>query len=117
MASSPFTTPPASFLARFDPQLFRVLLLRRLWQPLPPVSRICRPLDSSGHLRAACAKSGALGRRVSAVESAVARVCREAGGLVSCNVFVRDLDVGVPVGYDRVRPDRHMPGPSWARPS
>ena len=61
MASSPFTTPPASFHARFDPQLFRVLLLRRLWQPLPPVSRICRcgrPLDSSGHHRAACANFG-----------------------------------------------------------
>ena len=51
MASSPFTTPPASFRARFDPQMFRVL---RLWQPLPPVSRIwlcVRPLDSSGHHR------------------------------------------------------------------
>ena len=97
MASSPFTTPPASFHARFDPQLFRVLLLRRLWQPLPPVSRICRcgrPLDSSGHHRAACANSGVLGRGGFAVESAVARVCREAGGRVSCNAFVRDLDVG-----------------------
>ena len=64
MASSPFTTPPASFHARFDPQLFRVLLLRRLWQPLPPVSRVCeggRPLDSSFHHRAACANSGVLG--------------------------------------------------------
>ena len=61
MASSPFTTLPASFHARFDPQLFRVLLLRRLWQPLPPVSCICwcgRPLDSS-----ACATmSGVFGR-------------------------------------------------------
>ena len=103
MASSPFTTPPASFRARFDPQLFRVLLLRRLWQPLSPVSRICRcgrPLDSSGHHHAACANSGVLGRRGFAVESAVARVRREAAGRVSCNVFVRDLDVGVPVAGD-----------------
>ena len=103
MASSPFTNPPASFHARFDPQLFRVLLLRRLWQPLPPVSRICRcsrPLDSSGHHRAACANSGVLGHRGFAVESAAARVCREAGRRVSCNVFVRDLDVGVPIARD-----------------
>ena len=79
MASSPSTTPPASVHARFDPQLFRVLLLRRLWQLLPPVSRIFRcgrPLDSSGHHRAA------------SVQSAVARVCREAGGRVPCNVCV-----------------------------
>ena len=97
MASSPFTTCPASFHARFDPQLFRVLLLRRFWQPLPPVLRICRcgrPLDSSGH------HSGVFGPGGFAVESAVARVCREAGGRVSCTVFVRDLDVGVPVAGD-----------------
>ena len=103
LASSPFTTPPSSFHARFDPQQFRVLLLRRLWQPLPPVLRICRcgrPLNSSGHHRAACVTSGVLGRRGFAVESAVARVCREAGGRVSCNVFVRDLDVGVPIAGD-----------------
>ena len=59
-----------------------------------------RPLDSSGLHRAACANSGVLGRRLFAVESAVARVCREAGGRVSCNVFVRDLDVGVPIAGD-----------------
>ena len=31
------------------------------------------------------------------VESAAARICREAGGRVSTNVFVRDLDLGTPV--------------------
>ena len=37
-----------------------------------------------------------LGRRGFALESAAARVCREAGGRVSVNVAVRDLDIGVP---------------------
>ena len=61
-----------------------------------PSSRFCRcgrPLDASGHHRAACAQSGVLGRRGYALESAVARVCREAGARVSTNVLVRDLDL------------------------
>ena len=48
----------------FDPQVLRLLLLRRLWLPLPSSSRVCRcgrPLDSSGHHRAACAVAGVLG--------------------------------------------------------
>ena len=39
---------------------------------------------------------GVLGRRGLALESAAARVCREAGGRVSVNVAVRALDIGVP---------------------
>ena len=38
---------------------------------------------------------GALGRRGFALESAAARVCREAGGRVTTNVMVRDLDLPV----------------------
>ena len=79
-----------------DSSLFRVLLLRRLWLPLPPSSRFCRcglPLDPSGHNRAACAQAGVMGRRGFALESAAARVCREAGARVSTNVLVRDLDL------------------------
>ena len=63
-----------------------MLLLRRLWQPLPLSSSICRcgrPLDSRGHHRAACSVAGVLGRRGFALESAAARVCREAGGRVT----------------------------------
>ena len=37
-----------------------------------------------------------LGRRGFAVESAAARVCREAGGRVTTNVMVRDLDLAAP---------------------
>ena len=66
MAGLPFTSFPTAVHSRFDAQPFRVLLLRRLWLPLPCSARNCRcgrPLDSSGHHRAACAVAGVLGRR------------------------------------------------------
>ena len=44
-----------------------------------------------GHQRAACARSGVLGRREFALESAAARICREAGRRVSTNCLMRDL--------------------------
>ena len=93
MAGLPFSVVPSSF-ARFCPQLFRVLLLRRLWLPLPLSSRTCRcgrPLDIFGHHRAACSRAGILGSRGFALESAAARVCREGGGRVATNLFLRDL--------------------------
>ena len=81
-----FTCFPTSSQA-----VFRVLLLRRLWQPLPPSSRFCRcglldPLGP-GSLRS----SRSVGRRAFALETA--RVCREAGARVTTNVMVRDLDL------------------------
>ena len=54
------------------------------------------PLDSRGHHRAACARAGVLGGRGWAVENAAARICREAGGRVTTNVQVRDLDLAAP---------------------
>ena len=96
LAGIPFLCFPTSRLSRMDSSVFRVLLLRRLWLPLPPSSRFCRcgrPLDSSGHHRAACAQAGVLGRRGFALESAAARVCREAGARVSTNVLMKDLDL------------------------
>ena len=95
LAAVPFTCCPTSSLTRFDAHVFRVLLLR-LWRPLPLSSSVCRcgrPLDAFGHHRSACAVSGVLGRRGFALESAAARVCREAGGRVSLNVRVGDLDL------------------------
>ena len=86
--------------------MFRVLLLRRLWLPLPPTKRTCgcgRLLDSFGHHRAACANVGVLGRRGFALESAAARVCREAGARVSVNQLVRDLDIAAPNAADNRR--------------
>ena len=96
LAGIPFLCFPTSSLSRIDSSLFRVLLLRRLFLPLPPSSRFCRcgrPLDPSGHHRAACAVAGVLGTRGFALESAAARVCREGGARVSTNVLVRDVDL------------------------
>ena len=44
-----------------------------------------------------------MGRRGFALESAAARVCREAGGRVTTNVMVRDLDLPVPDAADSRR--------------
>ena len=104
MSGLPFSCFPSSPCARFPSHLFRVLLLRRLWLPLPLSSRTClcgRPLDVFGHHRAACSRSGVLGSRGFSLVSAAARVCREAGARVSTNVFVRDLDI--PVGCHDTR--------------
>ena len=46
-----------------------------------------------GHHRAACPRAGVLSRRGFSMESAAARICREAGGRVRTNAFVRDLGV------------------------
>ena len=100
LSSVAFTAFPTSRLARFDSQPFRVLLLHRLHLPLPLSACACRcgrPLDAFGHHRSACATSGVLGRRGFPLESAAARVCREAGARVPTNV--RDLDL---LPHDRV---------------
>ena len=88
------TTCPTT---KIPPHLFRVVLLRHLRLPLPLSPHTCGcglPIDSFGHHRASCTRTGALGRRGFALESAAARVCREAGGRVTTNVMVRDLDPG-----------------------
>ena len=54
--------------------------------PLPLPLRNCR----CGHR---LGKSGVLGKRGFPLECAAAQVCREAGGRVSTNVFIRDLDL------------------------
>ena len=96
LAGVPFICTSKSPETRFEPQLFRVLLLRRLWCPLPLCVASCRcgrPLDPCGHHRAACPHAGVLGRRGFPLESAAARVCREAGARVSTNVRVQDMDL------------------------
>ena len=101
----PFACFPTSALSRFDSSQLRVLLVCRLWLPLPPSSRNCRCgrlLDVLGNHRAACAEAGVLGRRGYALESAAARVCREAGARVGTNILVRDLDL-VPQGRQDAR--------------
>ena len=98
LASIPFTVFPTDRSCRIDPQPFRVLLLRRLRLQLPLTARSCvcgRLLDNLGHHRSACSVAGILGRRGYPLETAAARICREAGGRVRTNVFLRDLDLGV----------------------
>ena len=81
---------------RVEPQPSRMWLCRRLRQPLPLTFRNCRcghRLDKFGHHRAACSRVGVLGKRGFPLECAAAQVCREAGGRVSINVFILDLDL------------------------
>ena len=96
LAAAPFTCCPTDRLFRIEPQCFRVLLLRRLRLPLPLSQRTCRcgrPLYIFGHHCAACAAASVLGRRGFAIESVVARICREGGARVTANMFVRDMDL------------------------
>ena len=105
-ASSALTALPTSYHTRIPAHLFRVTLFRRLRLPLPLTSHRCRcgrPIDSFGHHRASCARSGVLGQRGFALESAAARICREAGGRVTTNVLVRDLDLVAPNPLDSRR--------------
>ena len=98
LASVPFVCFPTDRTRRFDSQPFLLLLLRRLGLPLPLSLRSCRcgrPLDALDHHRAACANAGVLGRRGWALESAAARVCREAGARVRTNIFARDVDLAM----------------------
>ena len=64
LSSRPFVCCPNSRLTKFQPQSFRVLLLRRLHLPLLLSSSSCRcgrPLDCLGHHRSACAVAGCWG--------------------------------------------------------
>ena len=56
-------------------------------------------LTFSGHHRAACSRTRALGEEWVFLECAIARICREAGGRVT-NMLVRDMDLGVPCAGD-----------------
>ena len=98
-AGAVLSVAPTSRETTLSPHLFRVILLRRLRQALPLCARWCRCgrlLDSHGHHRAACAHAGMLSRRGYALESVLARICREARGRVRTNLMVRDTDVPAP---------------------
>ena len=90
LAGMSFSTVPA----RIDSQAFRVLLLR-----------LAQDADVAsfwyGHHRTSCATVGVLGRRGFAVENAAARICREAGGRVSTNVWGSRFGPLVPVNDAR----------------
>ena len=66
----------------------------RLWGTLTdPQKALLRSQGGLGHHRSACPVAGVLGRRGFPLENVAARICREAGGRVRMNVFVRDLDL------------------------
>ena len=101
-----FSASPSSMLTRIEALPFRVLVCAASSSiPLPLSQCICGcglSIDPLGHHHAACSRTGALGRRGFALESALARVCREAGGRVATNLFVLNIDLGVPrVGDNR----------------
>ena len=71
------STCPTCRVTRLEPQILRVLLLRRLQMPLPLTVHNCRCghfLDVFGHHRVACARAGVLSRRGFVLESVTARV-------------------------------------------
>ena len=110
-----FSTTPCTPLTR---QLFRVPCFVAF--VFPSFSRrFCRCgrlFDALGHHRAVCARAGVLGRCGFALESAAARICREAGGRLTTNIFLRDLDITVPNARDSRRLEVVAEGlPLWKR--
>ena len=92
-------TSPSSPLTKIELPLFRVLQ-RRLRLPLPLSERICR----CGHFERLLWLLEVLGRRGDLLlEGAAARVCREAGGRVAANLFVHNMDLGLPRAGDNKR--------------
>ena len=87
------STCPTCRLTRFDAQVFPVLLISRLQVPLPLTARNCwcgHFLDVVGHHGAPCVRARVFSKRGLALESATARICREAGGRVTTNVLVHE---------------------------
>ena len=83
--SVPFTCCPVARHTTFDAQVLRTLLLRRLW--LPVLVQLCLPVWPSTRFQWP-PPTGVLGSRGFAVESAAARVCREAGGRDTTNTRI-----------------------------
>ena len=90
---------PSTPESTFTPERFRALLQRRLRLPLDATASRCNGrscqahLDERGDHRAACPRSGRLLKRGAPIERMWARVCREAGGRVRTNVFLRDMNL------------------------
>ena len=66
-------------------------------------------------LASACVVSGVLGGRSAPLESAAAKVCREAHARVSANVFVRDLDLQNKKGSGGAHVEKGWVGGSTSR--
>ena len=103
-ASRHITVLPTVPEFRVPSAQYRVFLLRRLRMVLPLSARRCscrRFLDPLGDHRAACARAGLLGPRGMQLERAAGRRCSEAGARVAWNVFLRDMNLDVPVTDER----------------
>ena len=89
LSSVPFTCFPTSPLTRFDASLFRVLLLRRLWLPLP------LPRASAGVSLMSLATTVQLARRQGCwvVEVMLLKALLPGFAARVTNVMVRDLDL------------------------
>ena len=90
---------PTSPEFTIPPHLFRTLLLERMSLPLQMTEARCEGchalLDSCGHHRASCPRSGRVKKRATPTEHTVARIFREAGATVRKNVFLKDMNVEV----------------------
>ena len=90
---------PTGLEFKVTPEHIRTLVLERMRLPLQIVEAHCEcgaALDVQGRHRAACPRSGRLKSRAGGPERTLARVCREAGATVRCNVRLRDMNVAVP---------------------
>ena len=91
-----------SALTRIDPQLSCVLLLRRLSTPLPLSKLSCqcgRPLDPSGHRRAANARAGLFDRPGYAGKRAATKISREGTPRATTSVMDREMDLHARTQY------------------
>ena len=86
------------------PSIFRTVVLERLRLPLDVIEVTCACggfLDSLGRHQAACPQSGKLRTRAVGPERTLARICREAGARVRCNVKLRDMNSTTPATDER----------------
>ena len=79
-------------ITRIESQLFRIVLLRRLNLPLPLSAGVA--FHSIPAPPCSLRKGWDFGKE--GVQNVTARICREAGGRVTTNVMVRDLDLAGP---------------------
>ena len=103
-ASEVLCVNPTSPEFTMAPSIFRTVVLERLRLPLDVIEATCACggfLDSLGRHRAACPQSGKLRTRAVGPERTLARICREAGARVRCNVKLRDMNITTPATDER----------------
>ena len=89
LAATPVVSVPSNRFSKFDAQSFRVLLRRHLRDPAGMAANSTHLATTARDVQ----KQEFWGDVVFPLERAAAQVCREAGGRVSSNVLVRDMDL------------------------